>query len=216
MNAGEVIMMRDLLRLCLVTTRSDQSFHDYKLFILQAIAGGVTAVQWRDKQASMACQHAMAFELKQLLTPLNIPLIINDHVDIAKAVDAEGVHLGQSDGSPMQARAILGPNKIIGLSIETEDHLVCANALTAIDYVAASAVFPSVTKTDCVTIWGLEGLRNIQMKSNHPVIAIGGIGPQNVSDVMACGVAGVAVVSAIHDARDPFYAASQLIRAMQG
>ena len=208
-------MRSDILRLCLVTSRLGQSFHEYKLFILQAISGGVTAVQWRDKQASMADQHAMAFELKQLLTPLNIPLIINDHVDIAKAVDAAGVHLGQSDGSAMQARAILGPNKIIGLSIETEDNLVRANALTAIDYVAASAVFSSVTKTDCVTVWGLEGLRNIQMKSNHPVIAIGGIGPQNVRDVMACGVAGVAVVSAIHEARDPFYAANQLIRAMQ-
>lgn len=208
-------MIEDDLTLCFITHRQDQSFHVYQQVILNAIQGGVTSVQLRDKNASLVELHAMALALKSLLTPLNIPLIINDHADIAHAVDAAGVHLGQTDGLPALARAMLGPTKRIGLSIETFDDLARANSLTCIDYLAASAVFPSQTKINCATIWGLDGLRKISKASKYPVVAIGGIELNNIKETMACGVAGVAVVGAIHGASCPKQAAAALMHAIR-
>ena len=202
------------LRLCLVTHMTETSFDLYQQFILQTIAGGVTAIQLRDKNASLDEIHRLALALKNILTPLNIPLIINDHVDIAKDIDAQGVHIGQTDGSPKKARDILGPDKWIGLSVETLDELAIANQLTCIDYIGASAVFPSLTKTNCKTIWGLEGLRTLSAQSTHPVIAIGGINANNIKQTMACGPCGVAVVSAIQGQPNPEIAAQGLINAM--
>lgn len=202
------------LRLCLVTHMAGMSFDVYQQFILQAIAGGVTAIQLRDKNASLDEIHRLALALKNILTPLDIPLIINDHVDIAKAVDAQGVHIGQSDSSPQVARDILGADKWIGLSVETLEELTIANQLTCIDYIGASAVFPSFTKTNCKTIWGLDGLRTLTAQSTHPVIAIGGININNINQTMACGPCGVAVVSAIQGQPDPKTAAQNLINAM--
>lgn len=146
------------------------------------------------------------------LRPLTIPLILNDHVDLAKEVDADGIHLGQSDCSPIEARQILGPNKLIGWSVETFEQLEQANECSCIDYIAASAVFLSQTKTNCKTIWGLEGLKKIAQHSIHPVIAIGGINVGNVRSVMKAGAAGVAVISAIYDHPQPEQAAQSLIQ----
>lgn len=196
------------LRLCLVTNSSNTSL------ILQAVQGGVTSVQLRIKNETLEEVRQQAKELKAILSPLNIPLIINDNVDIAREIDADGVHLGQSDISPVEARKLLGPNKIIGWSIETLDELEKANQLSCINYVAASAVFPSKTKLDCKTIWGLDGLKKIVEISKHPVIGIGGINIKNIRDVIKTGASGVAVVSAIHDALDPKTAAANLIEEM--
>ena len=198
-------------KLCLVTHRQYHSFDVYQDMILQSIQGGVTSVQLRDKYAQPDQLYDMAVALKTLLSAYHIPLIINDHIEIAKAIRADGVHLGQSDVSPEFARAQLGPDVYIGLSIESYDELLVANQLTCIDYVAASAVFQSTTKTDCATIWGLDGLRRICVQSSHPVIAIGGISLDNIDAVMSSGAAGVAVVSAIHQASCPKLAAAELI-----
>lgn len=199
------------LTLCLVTTFQEKDFPQYSRFLLQAIEGGVTSVQLREKSLSIDIIRQLALKLKSILTPLNIPLIINDYVELAKEIDADGVHLGQSDISPVEARELLGPNKIIGLSIETTEQLFAANRLTCIDYVAASAIFPSKTKLNCKTIWGVEGLKQIVKKSTHPVIAIGGIDASNVKIIIENGAAGVAVVSAIHDSSDPRKTANELI-----
>ena len=204
-------MQRHQLKLCLVTHVTTTPFNEYKKFLLQAISGGVTAIQLRDKTASRNALYRMAAELKELLSPLNIPLIINDHVDIAKAVNAEGVHLGQTDGSSQAAHDELGPDAFIGLSIETLDELDKANLMPWINYIGASAVFQSHTKTNCKTIWGLDGLRALVLKSIHPVVAIGGINEHNIQKTMACGVCGVAVIGAIHDAANPEYAARNLL-----
>lgn len=212
---NEPRMIRKNLQLCLVTHLPRRSFEHYKHFLLQAISGGVTAVQLRDKEASFTELHQLALELKTLLSPLNIPLIINDHVEIAKLVDADGVHIGQSDQSPVDTRQRLGSKKWIGLSVESLDDLAIANQLDCIDYVGASAVFQSQTKLDCKTLWGLDGLKTLTEQSRHPVVAIGGITCHNIQGVMACGVCGVAVIGALHNQPDPKQAASDLYTLLQ-
>ena len=203
------------LDLCLVTQINDQPLEQYLEFLELAIKGGVTLVQYRDKSKSLSDIRNTAIVLKSLLAKLNIPFIINDYVELAADIDADGVHIGQSDLSPLQARRLLGLNKLIGYSIESFDELNQANQLDCIDYVAASAVFPSQTKTDCKTIWQLAGLKEIAQRSKHPVVAIGGINASNVSEVIKHGANGVAVISAIHDHPNPFMAARELIKNIQ-
>lgn len=202
------------LKLCLVTHRQNQSFDAYLDVILAAVKGGVTSVQLREKSASQEEVLEMARRLKALLSPLGIPLLMNDHVLIAKAVGASGVHLGQKDASVTAARALLGPDAWIGLSVETPEELLLANQYSEVNYVAASAVFESQTKRDCKTTWGLVGLRDFCAVSVHPVVAIGGITPYNVALVKSCGVAGVAVVGAIHEAEDPCLAAAAFMEVL--
>ncbi len=204
-------MIVNQFRLCLVTNMQTIPFPQYKEFILQAVAGGVTLIQLREKFKNVTQIRDMALALKAILDPVNIPLIINDYVEVAKEIDADGVHLGQSDISPYHARQLLGPTKIIGWSVETPEELEMANQLTCIDYIAASAVFPSKTKSDCKTIWGLDGLQKITQQSKHPVIAIGGINQQNIRSIMEHGASGAAVISAIHDQKNPKKAAHDLI-----
>jgi thiamine-phosphate pyrophosphorylase len=203
------------LELCLVTQPKTSDLSAYFHFLERAIQGGVTSVQLRDKTASSDVFEQTAYAVKKQLAPLNIPLILNDRLDIAHAIDADGVHLGQTDASPSEARRILGLDKIIGWSIESLDELDMANELD-LDYVAASAVFPSKTKHDCKTYWGLEGLHQLVQKSKHPVVAIGGIDARNARDVMRQGASGVAVVHALHDANDPFLAAQDLLHQIRG
>jgi thiamine-phosphate pyrophosphorylase len=196
-------MITDPLKLCLVTHFTAETYPQYEDFLLPVARSGITAVQLRIKNCSHALFLDYARKLKALLTPLNIPLIINDHVDIALEVDAAGVHIGQGDMTPARARDLLGADKIIGWSVENMEQLHTANALTSIDYIGASAVFPSTTKLDCKTIWGLAGLQELAAHSKHPVIAIGGINVDNVASVIAHGAHGVAVVSAIHQHPEP-------------
>ena len=198
------------LRLCLVTNLQNQSFSLYKPFLLKAIQGGITAVQLREKTHTLLEFHQLALQFKNTLRPFNIPLIINDHVEIAKEIDADGVHIGQSDISPLEARKILGPSKMIGWSVETLKELENANQLTCIDYIAASAVFPSKTKPDCKTIWGLGGLRQVSELSRYPVVAIGGINLGNIAMIMENGACGAAVIGAVHN-HDPRKSAADLI-----
>ena len=209
------IMLRSALKLCLVTHQNQPSFNDYKQYIQQAIKGGVTSIQLRDKTLPITALRNTAIALLDLLRPLSIPLIINDNATLAKEIDAEGVHLGQSDQSPVDVRDMLGPKKIIGWSIETLEQLEQANELDCIDYIAASAIFNSNSKKDCKTIWGLTGLKQITQRSRHPVVAIGGINAGNIRDVILHGACGTAVISAIHDHKNPELAASELIRNMQ-
>ncbi|WP_133127872.1 thiamine phosphate synthase [Legionella nagasakiensis] len=202
--------MISTLKLCLVTHIHGCSFSSYLKFIQQAVNGGITSIQLRDKNSSLSELHHRAQILKSILQPLSVPLIINDSVELAYAVDAEGVHLGQADASPILARDYLGSQKLIGLSIESFSDLEYANTLDCLDYVAASAVFPSLTKTDCKTIWQLDGLRALVNSSRHPVIAIGGINTSNLQSVLEHGAYGAAVVSAVHQVTDHQQAASAL------
>ncbi len=126
------------------------------------------------------------------LKPLGIPLIINDRVDVAHAINADGVHLGQSDLKVSEARAILGQKVIIGLSVETIEEVMVA-ADEDVDYLAASPVFLTKTKSDYERPWGLHGLQHLCSISRHPIVAIGGIDETKVEKVLECGVEGVAV-----------------------
>ena len=201
--------MKDLLKLYLVTDRNLSLGHSLEDVVSEAVAGGVTIVQLREKDTSTGEFVELAFRLKDILRPYNVPLIINDRVDVALAVDAEGLHIGQSDMPYEIARKLLGPDKIIGLSVENMDDLLEANKLD-LDYVGISPVYGTPTKTDTTEPFGLEGLRRAVELSVHPTVAIGGMNASTIADVMAAGTDGVAVVSAICSAESPRLVAKDL------
>ena len=197
------------LSLYLVTDRPLSGGRDMAWIVREAAAGGVTMVQLREKECSTAEFIQLARELKATLTPLGIPLIINDRVDVALAVDADGVHIGQSDMPYDTARQLLGKDKIIGLSVETMDEVIAANALD-VDYIGISPVYATTTKTDTLTPFGLSGVDEVMRLSRHRCVAIGGMNRDTVGEVIAHGVEGVAVVSAIVAAPSPREAAAEL------
>ena len=201
--------MKDALKLYLVTDRDLSLGRSLEDVVSEAVKGGVTIVQLREKDASTGEFVALARRLMSILKPLGIPLIINDRVDVALAVDADGVHIGQSDMAYADARRLLGPDKIIGLSVESLEDLEAANALD-VDYVGISPVYGTPTKTDTAEPFGLEGLRRAVEMSVHPTVAIGGMNAATIGEVMEAGADGVAVVSAICSAEDISKAASEL------
>ena len=193
--------MKDYLKLYLVTDRELSLGRSLEEVVSEAVQGGVTVVQLREKEASTGEFIELARRLMKLLKPLDIPLIINDRVDVALAVDADGVHIGQSDMSYEDARRLLGPDKIIGLSVESFQDIETANTLD-VDYIGISPVYGTPTKTDTAEPFGLEGLRKAVQMSAHPTVAIGGMNASTIGDVMAAGTDGVAVVSAICSAEN--------------
>lgn len=211
-------MNRKDLSLYLVTDRPLSLGRPIEEVVTAAVEGGVTMVQLREKECSTGEFITLARTLKEALAPHGVPLIINDRVDVALAVDAEGVHIGQSDMSYEDARRLLGPDKIIGLSVENFSDLERANSLE-VDYVGISPVYGTPTKRDTAEPFGLEGLRRAVALSVHPTVAIGGMNATTIGEVMLSGVDGVAVVSAICSAPSPRKAAQELldiIKAEQG
>ena len=201
--------MKDYLKLYLVTDRELTLGRSLEEVVSEAVKGGVTVLQLREKDASTGEFIELARRLMKLLKPLRIPLIINDRVDVALAVDADGVHIGQSDMSYEDARRLLGPDKIIGLSVESFEDIEAANALD-VDYIGISPVYGTPTKTDTAEPFGLEGLRKAVQMSAHPTVAIGGMNASTIAEVMAAGTDGVAVVSAICSAENIRKATSDL------
>ena len=201
--------MKDYLKLYLVTDRELSLGRSLEEVVSEAVQGGVPVVQLREKNASTGEFIELARRLMTLLKPLDIPLIINDRVDVALAVDADGVHIGQSDMSYEDARRLLGPDKIIGLSVENFEDIEAANALD-VDYIGISPVYGTPTKTDTAEPFGLEGLRKAVQMSAHSTVAIGGMNASTIAEVMAAGTDGVAVVSAICSAENIRKATSDL------
>ena len=201
--------MKEKLKLYLVTDRGLSLGRPLEEIVSEAVAGGVTMVQLREKDAATGEFVELGRRLMSLLKPLGVPLIINDRVDVALAVDADGVHIGQSDMSYADARRLLGPEKIIGLSVENFEDLESANKLD-VDYIGISPVYGTQTKTDTAEPFGLEGLRKAVEMSVHPTVAIGGMNVATVGEVIAAGTDGVAVVSAICSAESPRDAAAEL------
>ena len=202
------------LSLYLVTDRTLAQGRDMSWIVREAVAGGVTMVQLREKECSTAEFVALARELKTVLQPLGIPLIINDRIDVALAVNADGVHIGQSDMPYDTARALLGKEKIIGLSVETIEEVMAANALD-VDYIGISPVYATPTKTDTLTPFGLEGIEEVMRLSRHRCVAIGGMNRDTIGEVIARGIEGVAVVSAIVAADSPRQASAELVGIIQ-
>ena len=181
--------------------------------VAESVKGGVTMVQLREKHGDIRAFIERANALKAILAGTGVPLIINDRVDVALAVDADGVHLGQSDMSAALARQLIGPDKILGLSIESPQQLTESQRLD-LDYIGLSAIFATPTKTNTTKNWGLDGLVDTLQKTALPVVAIGGINQGNIREVAATGVHGIALVSAICHADDPCLAARGIIEAM--
>lgn len=173
------------------------------------LAAGVTMVQWRAPKRSSAHQYEDLLKLKPLCQHYNIPLIINDNVALALAVDANGVHVGQNDMHVTEARTLMGKGKIIGLSTHSQAEIAAIPPDT-IDYIGIGPIWPTISKADAATAIGPEGLRSVSIVSSYPAVAIGGINLNNIDALRNCTIAGVAVISAISRQSDPAQAVMQL------
>ena len=170
--------------------------------VAEIIDAGISCVQLRMKKQPLAEVLALAKQLRAFLKPRNIPLIINDYIDIVQAIDADGVHIGQTDQPYAWVRQQLGYNKIIGLSIENIQQAEHCKAFDC-DYFAASPVFPTVTKRDASPALGIETLKQIISILPKPVVAIGGINESNIHSVLSSQVSGIALASGLFSARNP-------------
>ncbi|MBI9031900.1 thiamine phosphate synthase [bacterium] len=197
--------------LYLVTDRSLTLGRDLLYIIEEAILGGTTMIQLREKSSSSRAFYDLALKVKKITLKYNIPLIINDRLDIALAVEADGLHIGQSDLPYSVARSILGPKAIIGLSVESVQDALDADSLD-VDYLGISPVFSTNTKRDTAIPLGIEGVRDIKSISRHKLVAIGGINLENSQAIIKAGADGLALVSAICSADSPRKASEDLLR----
>lgn len=179
-----------------------------------AVAGGATLVQLRDKDGPTARMIETGRALKAALAGTGVPLIVNDDVEAAIAIDAEGLHVGQDDMDVATARRLIGPDRILGLSVETEA-LAAAVDPGLVDYVGVGPVFATSTKPGHKPPVGLDGLARLVSAARLPAVAIGGLKAAHVGPVLAAGAAGLAVVSAICGEPDPHAAASNLSLAIR-
>ncbi len=183
--------------------------------IEKAIQGGATLIQYREKRGlSTRSMLEIARKLKTLTGNAKIPLIINDHLEIALAVGAKGIHLGQDDLPVDIARKYLRDSKVIGVSIRTEEE--AREAIDAgADYLSISGVFPSSTKLDVGQPIGLDLVRKVVQHSPIPILAIGGVNTGNAGSVIRSGAHGIAVTSSVMTARDPAAAIRSLYLAIR-
>ena len=178
--------------------------------VRESLEGGVTMLQLREKTLEEPAFLQEARELQALCRSYPVPVIVNDNVDIALAMDADGVHVGQSDMEALDVRAKLGPDKIIGVSAQTVEQALLAEKHGA-DYLGVGAVFPTGSKADAEEV-SFDTLKAICQAVSIPVVAIGGISRGNVARLAGSGICGVAVISAIYGAAD-IRAASQELKA---
>jgi len=197
------------LGLYLVTDRGLSLGRPLNEVVEAAVKGGVTMVQLREKDCSGREFYELSMQMKTLLKPYRIPLIINDRLDIALACNAEGIHIGQDDIPYPIVRKLMGKDKIIGLSVENIQDAEDANKLD-VDYIGISPVFSTLTKTDTASALGLKGVKEITRISRHPSVGIGGINRTNARDIILAGADGISVVSAIMSVQNPMLSASEL------
>ena len=198
------------LSLYLVTDPALCAQRGLEATVMAAVRGGVSVVQLRDKHASDEEMIAQAIRLKALLDEYEVPMIINDRIEVALASGADGLHIGQSDGDPVEARRRLGEDALIGLSVQTLEQLKALD-VERIDYLGLGPVHATPTKPDHAAPLGIEGLTQLVRSSPLPTVAIGGISLANAGEVMTSGTDGLAVVSALCSAEDPAAAAQQFL-----
>jgi len=196
----------------LVTDRRILQGRDLLDAVAEAIEGGVTLIQLREKEVSSREFYQIALKVKDLAHSKGVPLLINDRLDIALAVNADGLHIGQEDLPLKVARKLLGPDKIIGLSVSNLEDAVQGEKEGA-DYLGAGAVYPTTSKDVSESPIGPDGLKKIKDAVSIPVVGIGGINLFNIEEVKRTGVDGVAVISAIMGAPDIKDAARKLADA---
>ncbi len=194
--------------LYLVTDRTEKTDEEFLDIIEEAILGGVTIVQLREKDASTGEFYRLALQLKELTSKYNVPLIINDRLDIALAIDSDGVHVGQSDMPADIVRKIIGKNKILGVSAATVETAKKAEKDGA-DYIGSGAIYPTKTKkSSCIT---MNYLKKIVDNVNIPIIAIGGLDENHVNKkLINTKIKGISVVSAIMNSDNPKVASEVL------
>ena len=188
-------------RLTLVTQLGDQNIKKYIDFILSCVGSGVSAVQLREKKRTGFELLSYAHALCEALAALSIPLIINDSLALCLQTKAQGLHLGQSDGCVIEAREKLGPDKIIGLTVNSMAQIHVANSLP-VDYIGVGPIFKTKNKAGAEYIWGVDGLAQAVSISKHPVVAIGGVDSTSITKVVRSGVDGIAAIGAFHDAEN--------------
>lgn len=204
-----------LPKLMLVTQKADLELTHYLDFIQVCLSHGVDAVQLREKNLTPNELLTFGKALKQLLSIYRIPLIVNDNIKLCLALNADGVHLGQQDESCLRARKILGPDKLIGLSVDTLAQVEKANHYP-INYIGVGAIFPTQNKNNVTTTWGIDGLKSVHACTKHPIIAIGGIQEENIKAVVDTGVHGIAAIGAFHDTTNPALTTTHLKKALTG
>ena len=181
--------------------------------VLAAVRGGATVVQLRDKEAPDGVLIEQGQALKAALRGSGVPLIVNDRLEVALAVGADGIHVGQSDAAAAAARAALGPGAIVGLSIQTREHAALVDPLVG-DYLGVGPVFATETKPDHAPPLGFDGLAEVCAACRLPAVAIGGLTGDHAAAVLAAGAQGLAVVSAICGTPDPEDSARRLALAV--
>lgn len=193
-------MLKDALSLYLVTNREGLTEERFLAVVKEACENGVTMVQLREKEATTNDFYQLAIKVKKITDAYNIPLIINDRVDICLAVEASGVHIGDEELPVDVTRQLIGKNKLLGVSAKT-----VARGLEALnngaDYLGVGAIFPTQTKVK-TTVTSLQILDEIIQKTDLPVVAIGGIKVENLSTFIESKISGVAVVSEIMFSQD--------------
>ena len=192
----------------LVTDHRNTNDEEFLNIIEEAIKGGTTIVQLREKTASTKEFYQLALKVKEITSKYDVSLLINDRIDIALAVDSDGVHIGQDDMPADIARKIIGKDKILGVSASTVAEAKKAEADGA-DYIGSGAVFPTATKDDADSVSKLQ-LKEIVYSIDIPVVAIGGITLENAASLKDTGIAGFSVVSAIMSADNPREASQKL------
>jgi thiamine-phosphate pyrophosphorylase len=195
-------------KLYLVTDRGILKERDIALAVEDAIKGGVTLVQLREKDISTLDFYNVALKVKAVTDRCGIPLIINDRIDIALSVDADGVHVGQKDMPCHITRKIVGESKIVGVSVATIEEAVEAEKSGA-DYIGVGAVFPTSTKGDARAV-SIDLLKEIKRSVSIPVVAIGGINSRNASLLKPANIDGIAVISDILSKEDITLASEKL------
>jgi len=204
-------MMREPV-VCLVTDQRFLRGRSLAQVVEHAVAGGCNMIQLRAVGQSARQVYETALLLKGVTDGLHVPLIINNAVDIALAVDAAGVHIGQADMPAEAARRLLGPEKLLGVSVSTVEQARAAY-LDGADYLGAGAVFPTATKTDA-TVIGIDMLTAICQAVPLPVLAIGGVTADNADAVMDAGARGIAAISAILEGEDACVQARRICQSL--
>jgi thiamine-phosphate pyrophosphorylase len=210
-TGGKSVLRREALVLYLVTDAGLSRGRSHLSVVEAAIRGGATMVQYREKSASTRRMIEEAGGIRGLCRAAGVPFIVNDRLDVALAVDADGLHVGQDDMPARTARRLIGGRRILGVSARSIEEALGAVADGA-DYIGASPVFSTPTKPDAPAAIGIDGLRCMAAAVPIPVVAIGGISLGNAAAMINAGAAGVAVVSALVSAVE-VEAAARALRA---
>lgn len=198
------------LSLYLVTDKRNKTDEEFLEIIGEAIKGGTTVVQIREKEGETLDFYNLALKVKEITSKYNVPLIVNDRIDVALAIKSEGVHIGQTDMPADVARSLIGDEMILGVSASTVKEARKAENDGA-DYIGTGAVFPTATKDDAPSITK-DDLKEVTGSINIPTVAIGGITLENASELAGTGIAGISVVSAIMNSKDPKTASENLLK----